>query len=56
MYAQTPKESNTTYRNWTAYTEKEICTIIQTGVFYVDKTCFLTYGVRVCVIVLNVIR
>ena len=43
-YAQNPKESNTTYRNWIAYTGKEICTIVRIDVFCVDKTCFLRPG------------
>ena len=44
MYAQNPKELNETNRNQIALTQKEICTIIQMGVCYVDKTCFLRPG------------
>ena len=42
LYAEFPKEFNETYRFCIAHTEKEIDTIICTGVvFYVDKTGFL---------------
>ena len=44
MCAQNPKELNETYRNQITCTQKELCTIIQMGVFCVDKTCFLRPG------------
>ena len=39
-YAEIHEELNKTNRFLIAHTEQEIGTIIQTSVFYVDKTCF----------------
>ena len=44
IYADNPKGVNKTYRIYIPYTEQEIDAIIWTGVFYVDKTCFLRPG------------
>ena len=35
---------NKTNRFWKAHTEQEISAIIQTSIFYVDKTCFPRHG------------